>query len=421
MRRIAIVGAGQAGLQLGFGLLKAGYEVVLYSDMTSEQIFNGPARPVTIQFGKSVSFEDELDIRFWKENRYSQIQCAYFSVFSSAGEKLMDINGEFEKAAQCMDLRMKFGKWLEVFEERGGRVVIEKCDTDSLERMAAENDLVLVASGRGQFMEMFEKDESKMEFDRPQRQVAMFYTKGCNMHRQLEDVSGLKDKQLSRYSVIAGVGEVIKAPFLSKSGEEHHYVQFEAVPGAGMDMFDNKADVAEQYALAKEWVREHQPLIYELIEDSTTTPEKEWVCGRIPPTVRKPVGTLPSGKMVFGVGDAAIVTDPILAQGQNAASKWMGLLLNQIIARGVEPFSADWMQKSFDEYWETAQYNLKFTATGLRGPGPVQQKLMLAASQNKAIAHRFINSLGEAHKLHPWYWDEKEADKVLAEYGVNVA
>ncbi len=418
MRKIAIVGAGQAGLQLGFGLLRAGYEPTLYSDMTAEQITNGPARPVTIQFGPSVSFEDELDLRFWQHSRYSEIQAVYFTVYSPDGEKLMMVNGEFDKPAQCIDLRMKFGRWLEEFEQRGGKVVIEKCDTDSIERMAGTHDLVLIAAGRGQFMEMFEKDESKMEFSEPQRQVAMFYTRGCDMHRQLEDESGVLDKQISRYSVIAGVGEVIKAPFLSKSGEEHHYVQFEAIPGAGMDMFDNKADVAEQYALGKEWIRQHQPLIYELIEDSRTTVENEWVCGRIPPTVRKPVGQLPSGKSVYAVADAAIVNDPILAQGLNGASKWMGLLLNQIVERGQNEFSADWMQTCFNEYWQTAQYNNKFTATGLRGLGPTQQKIMQAASQYPAIAQKIVNSIGEAYKFHPWYWDDSEADKLIAQHSV---
>ncbi|NKB35612.1 MAG: hypothetical protein GKR93_00395 [Gammaproteobacteria bacterium] len=418
MRKIAIVGAGQAGLQLGFALLRAGYEPTLYSDMTAEQITNGPGRPVTIQFGPSVSFEDDLELRFWKHSRYSEIQHVFFSVFSPQGEKLMVIDGEFDKPAQCIDLRMKFGQWLDEFEKRGGRLVIEKCDTDSLENMATTHDLVIVAAGRGQFMEMFEKDQSKTSYSEPQRQVAMFYTQGCDMYRQLDDMPGIRDKQLSRYSVIAGVGEVIKAPFLSKSDEEHHYVQFEAVPGAGMDMFDNKADVAEQYAMGKEWIRQNQPLIYELIEDSETTPEKEWVCGRIPPTVRKPVGTLPSGKPVYAVADAAIVNDPIVAQGLNGASKWMGLLFDQIVAHGEKEFSAEWMQSCFDEYWETAQYNLKFTSTALDGPGPVQQKLMQAASQNQSLAKKFVNCIGEAYKFHPWYWDDKEADKLIAEFSV---
>ena len=74
------------------------------------------------------------------------------------------------------------------------------------------------------------------------------------------------------------------------------------------------------------------------------------------------------------------------------------------------------MQTSFDEYWQTAQYNNKFTNTALRGPGEVQQKVMFAASQNKKLAHKFVNCIGEAYKLHPWYWDAKEAERVIAEH-----
>ena len=38
MKRIAIVGAGQSGLQLGLGLLAAGYEVTMFSNRTGEDI-----------------------------------------------------------------------------------------------------------------------------------------------------------------------------------------------------------------------------------------------------------------------------------------------------------------------------------------------------------------------------------------------
>lgn len=38
MRKIGIVGAGQAGLQLGIGLRRDGYEVVMTSNQTAAQI-----------------------------------------------------------------------------------------------------------------------------------------------------------------------------------------------------------------------------------------------------------------------------------------------------------------------------------------------------------------------------------------------
>lgn len=41
MRRIAIVGAGQSGLQLAFALLDQGYHVTLATNRDAEQIRNG--------------------------------------------------------------------------------------------------------------------------------------------------------------------------------------------------------------------------------------------------------------------------------------------------------------------------------------------------------------------------------------------
>ncbi len=411
MRNIGIIGAGQGGLQLGFGLLAAGYDVTLYSDMTPEQLYESGARPVTIQFAPSHRHEDALDLRFWKDQRHSHIDELFMTVFDPAGNQMLRVNADFEEPAQTMDLRMKFSRWLQEFPARGGKVVTKRCDMDALEHIAASHDLLVVAAGRGVFSDIFAVDESKMEFEEPQRQVAMFYTRGANMHAQLD--SDRAERRITRYSVVAGVGEVIMAPFLSKSGEEHHYVQFEGVPGQGMDMFDPRGDVTEQYAKGLRWLEEHHPAIYELVADSSLTPEAEWVCGRILPTVREPVGRLPSGAIVMGLGDAVIVNDPILAQGLNGASKWAALQCSQIIARGDQDFSEAWMQECFEEYWARAQYNLKLSATGLKGPGPVQQKIMGLASQDKTFANRFANCIGQAEMLHPWYWDDAAADQMI--------
>ena len=38
MRRIAIVGAGQSGLQLGLGLLDTGYDVTMITNRTADEI-----------------------------------------------------------------------------------------------------------------------------------------------------------------------------------------------------------------------------------------------------------------------------------------------------------------------------------------------------------------------------------------------
>ncbi|EDM77149.1 hypothetical protein PPSIR1_30741 [Plesiocystis pacifica SIR-1] len=413
MRKIAIIGAGQAGLQLGFGLLRAGYSVTLCSDKSARELEQAGPRPVTIQFGPSVLLEQALDLCLWRVNPLARVDEVYMSVFAPDGQRLMRIEAELSEPAQSMDLRLKFGRWLRLFADQGGEVAIGRCGVDELERLAQSHDLVVVSAGRGQFTELFAPDPSRCEFDQPQRQVAMFYTRGCDMRVGLDGVEG---RQVSRYSIVAGVGEVIMSPFLSRSGEEHHYVQFEAIPDQGMDMFDRKADVGEQYDQAKAWLAQHQAEIHALVERSSLTPEREWVCGRIQPKVREPVGALPSGAVVMGIGDAVIVNDPVMAQGLNSASKWAAHAVQSIQARGDAAFSEAWMRESFEAYWARAQFSNKLTNTVLCPLGPVQQQLLGFASQNPRFAKMFVEGIGQAEVFDPWFWDEDAAKAMMARY-----
>jgi 2-polyprenyl-6-methoxyphenol hydroxylase-like FAD-dependent oxidoreductase len=66
MRKIAIVGGGQAGLQLALGLLKNNYEVTIVSDRTAEQIFNGRVTSSQFMFHNSLQNERDLGINFWE-------------------------------------------------------------------------------------------------------------------------------------------------------------------------------------------------------------------------------------------------------------------------------------------------------------------------------------------------------------------
>ncbi len=57
MRKIAIVGGGQSGLQLALGLLKNNYEVTVFSDRTAEQIFNGRVNLGAVRFRMNIFFD----------------------------------------------------------------------------------------------------------------------------------------------------------------------------------------------------------------------------------------------------------------------------------------------------------------------------------------------------------------------------
>ena len=58
MRKIAIVGGGQSGLQLALGLLQGGYQVTVISNRTPEQIRKG--RVTSSQFMFHDSLQNDL-------------------------------------------------------------------------------------------------------------------------------------------------------------------------------------------------------------------------------------------------------------------------------------------------------------------------------------------------------------------------
>lgn len=67
MRRIAIIGGGQSGLQLAFGLQQKGYEVTVVSNRTPEQIFEGRVTSSQFMFHDSLQNERDLVINFWEK------------------------------------------------------------------------------------------------------------------------------------------------------------------------------------------------------------------------------------------------------------------------------------------------------------------------------------------------------------------
>ena len=89
----------------------------------------------------------------------------------------------------------------------------------------------------------------------------------------------------------------------------------------------------EALSIAKKMVAELFPWSGEWIRDMELADPLGWLTGSIAPTVRKPVGVLPSGRVVTALGDTAISYDPIAAQGANSGVKQARHLVESIVAR----------------------------------------------------------------------------------------
>ena len=122
-RVITIVGGGQSGLQLGNGLLSAGYDVRLVQDRKGDDIRTGKVMSSQCMFDKALSYERELGLNFW-DKECPTVNSINFTVPApdGSGNKAIDWNGLLDKPAQAVDQRIKFPRWMQEFEKRGGTI-----------------------------------------------------------------------------------------------------------------------------------------------------------------------------------------------------------------------------------------------------------------------------------------------------------
>src|SRR5215813_11412722 len=176
MRRIAIIGAGQSGLQLALGLLQNGYDITVVSNRTAEQIRNGRVTSSQFMFQDSLQNERDLGINFWEEQCPNTDGIA-FAVPGPDGARALFWETKLDRPGQSVDQRLKFSGWMEEFAKRGGKLVIEDAGVAELEKYAASSELVIVAAGKGEVARLFETDATRTPFSAPMRALALTYVK----------------------------------------------------------------------------------------------------------------------------------------------------------------------------------------------------------------------------------------------------
>jgi len=403
-RVIAIVGGGQSGLQLGNGLLSAGYDVRLVQDRKGDDIRNGKVMSSQCMFDIALGHERELGLNFW-DKECPTVDSISFIVPApdGSGNKAIEWNGLLDKPAQAVDQRLKFPRWMQEFEKRGGIIEYIQATTADLEKYAKESDLVVVAAGKGEISRMFERDAQKSQFDAPQRALALTYVKGLTPRPQHSAVS---------FNLIPGVGEYFVFPSLTTTGPCEIMV-LEGVPGGPMDCWEGISSPAEHLAKSKWILNTFLPWEAERAKHVELTDDNGILAGRFAPTVRKPIARLPSGKAVLGMADVVVLNDPITGQGSNNASKCAKVYLDSIIAHGDKPYDQAWMQATFDRYWDYAQYVTGWTNALLQPPPPHVLNIMGAAQQFPVLARRIANCFNEPLDFFPWFAVPEEADKYL--------
>lgn len=406
MRKITIIGGGQSGLMVALGLLKKGYQVRVVQNRTAEDIAQGKIMSSQCMFGDSIQAERDLGIDFWTEY-CPPVEGIAFTVPhpEAPGEKAIDWVGRLERNAYAVDQRVKFPGWLAEFERLGGRLVIKEAGINDMEMYAREDDLVIVASGKGEVGRMFERDTDKSPYDKPQRALALTYVTGMAPRPEHSAVN---------FNLIPGVGEYFVFPGLTTTGPCHMMV-FEGVPGGPMDCWGDIRTPEQHLAKSKEILNTFLPWEAARCTDIQLTDDNGILAGRFAPTVRKPVATLPSGALVLGLGDAVCLNDPITGQGSNNAAKAARVYLQRILDQGDRAFDAAWMQGTFDAYWDYAQWVVGWTNAMLAPPPPHVLEIMGNAGAIPPLAHRLANAFDDPRDFFPWFADPAAAQAYLTE------
>ncbi len=400
MRKILIVGAGQAGLQLALSLQAEGYDVTVMSARTPDEIRTGWPTSTQVMMYRALDREREVKLNRW-DGAATPIGGIGFNLSPAPGVSAFSFSGAWARPGNSVDQRLKMSTWIELFEQRGGRVIYHSVMTSDLSGLAPMYDLTIIAAGKGEIVELFDRDAERSLYTRPARNLAAIYLNGIAVP------DGVTEPRM-RVNLRPGAGEYLHMQSHTLTGPSD-VLLVEAVPGGPFDIFTDRPSPVEHLRRLKALLLEHFPWEGELYEKAEPTDARACLVGAFPGTVRRPCAEVAPGTYVLGIGDVVVVNDPISGQGANNAAHAAGIYLKAILDHGHAPFTRPWMQQTFDTFWAHAQHSCILTQMMLEPMPPHAQQVLGAAAQFQEIADRFADIFIHPATIHDFLLDPAKA------------
>src|SRR5690606_33249511 len=192
--------------------------------------------------------------------------------------------------------------------------VVDTVTPERLDPIAADNDLTLVATGRGGLSGLFEIDETRTVYDAPQRSLLTVTVTGLGYDESVFAHRSPAGGGRSGFSIVAEQGEGWWGPYLHKDAGPSWAFLGWARPGSDWEKRFTAADSAESaHRIVTDLYREY--LDWDLPEVLATEVIAEdphsWLKGAVRPLFRRGVGHTAGGHPVAALGDTAVAYDPI--------------------------------------------------------------------------------------------------------------
>lgn len=396
-KHITIIGAGQAGLQLGIGLLKNNFEVTIYTEKTPAEIQESCPTSSQAMFHTALMNEKNLGLNFWDNVAPINLDVS----FTLGIEKNIVFSWKKQSSHyfQSIDQRIKFPKWMSYFEGLGGELVFKKTEIADLEILSKKSDLIVIATGKGQIGKIFKREGKLSPFDKPQRKLGLAYVYKSKNH------SGV------RFNTMPGIGEFFALKGLGLHGP-CDMILFEGVTSGPFDCWENINNAAHFLENSLRLLKQYAPWEYPNFKDAEPISTNSILCGAITPTIREPLAKLNNNSYVLGIADAISLNDPIAGQGSNNASKSATLLLNSITSHHPKEFDYGWLKKTSSLIKNSTRFSSIWSNILLNPPQHVQE-LFKQASINDSLSYLLTNALDNPDILFPWILSSKKTIELI--------
>jgi len=405
MTNIGIVGAGVAGLQLGLFLRQHGIQATIYTEKSATEQLGSRLPALVARVGHTRDRESQLGVNYW-DQADTEIPRIHVSV---GGEHPLAFIGNVTRPSIVVDMRIFFSRLLEEFAARGGQVVVAEMGLVDVERVSANHDLMVVATGRGGLSELFPRIPEHSPFTSPQRIICAGLFRGVSYPKPFG----------ASLSIVPGHGELIEFPIYSFEPRVTGLL-FEAIPGGVFEILSKlryEDDPRRFERTMLKLLHQHAPAIYARIDLRRfgLTRPLDLLQGGITPGVRRGYARLGSDTWALALGDAHLINDPITGQGANTASK-MAWMLGEAIRDGAT-FDEAFCKRMEQIAWDYAAPIVAWSNTMVQPPAPHQVELLVAAAQHQPVADTFANFFEYPHRAWEILSRPEHTTDFLRQYG----